>query len=91
MVDTIRPLSDAAAEAEQARAAKDKKLYVKLTGRDDPMLHRLELLLTMFPGQDQMVIWLENEKKRIGARCRLHPALEQELRELLGEENVVLK
>ena len=41
--------------------------------------------------QDQMVIWLENEKKRIGARCRIHPALEQELRELLGEANVVLK
>ena len=91
MVESIRPLSEAAAEDAAARAAKDKKLYVKLSGWDDPMLRRLELLLTMFPGQDQMVVWLEKEKKRIGARCRIHPALVQELRELLGEANVVLK
>ena len=55
------------------------------------MLRRIELLLTMFPGQDQMVIWLEKEQKRIGARCRIHPALLQELKELLGEASVVLK
>lgn len=91
MVDTIRPLADAAAEAEQARRAKDRKLYVKLSGRGDPMLRRIELLLTMFPGREQMVIWLENDKKKIGANCRIHPALVQELKELLGEENVVLK
>ena len=91
MVDTIRPLSDAAAEAEEARRAKDRRLYVRLSGQDDPMLRRIELLLTMFPGQDQMVLWLEKEKKKIGARCRIHPALVQELRELLGEANVVLK
>ena len=91
MVDTIRPLSDAASEAEEARRAKDRKLYVRLSGRDDPMLHRLELLLTMFPGTDPMVIWLEKEQKRIGARCRIHPALTQELTELLGESNVVIK
>ena len=45
----------------------------------------------MFPGTQQMIIWCEREKKRIGARCLIHPALVQELKEMLGEENVVVK
>ena len=38
-----------------------------------------------------MIIWCEREKKRIGARCLFHQALLDELKETLGEENVVLK
>ena len=45
----------------------------------------------MFPGEQQMVIWCEREKKRIGARCLLHEGLLLELKEMLGEENVVVK
>ena len=88
--DTIRPLSDVAGEVAQTPAP-DQKLYVKLPGRDDPALHRIELMLTMFPGRQQMVIWCEKERKRIGAQCRIHGALIAELRRMLGEENVVVK
>ena len=96
MVDTIRPISDLREEKPSAPPqrepeARAQKLFVRLSGREDPLLHRLELLLTMFPGQEPLVIWLEKEQKRIGARCLIHPALVQELRELLGGENVVLK
>jgi hypothetical protein len=73
------------------RQEPEKKLYVRLKSREDPMLRRIELLLTMFPGNQQLVIWCEKEQKRIGARCLLHEGLILELRELLGEENVVLK
>ena len=72
-------------------AAEGQKLWVKLPGADDARLHKLELILTMFPGTQQMIIWCEREKKRIGARCLIHPALVQELKELLGDENVVVK
>ena len=34
---------------------------------------------------------IEKEKKRIGARCLFHQALLDELKETLGEENVVMK
>ena len=57
----------------------------------DSIMHRIELLLTMFPGSGKLVIWCEEEKKRIGARCLIHPALAAELSELLGTENVILK
>ena len=94
MVDTIRPLSDIGSMPEQhvpAAAKADSKLWVKLKSRDDPVMQRIELILTMFPGSQQMIIWCEKEKKRIGASCLIHEGLVAELKELLGDENVVLK
>ncbi|MBR0352598.1 MAG: DNA polymerase III subunit alpha [Oscillospiraceae bacterium] len=69
----------------------DRTLYVRVRSTGDSILHRIELLLTMFPGSGKLVIWCEEEKKRIGTRCLIHPALAAELSELLGKENVVLK
>ena len=75
-----------------------QKLWVKLASREDPMLPRIKLLLTMFPpvpgssaGGRNLIVWLEREQEKIGTSCQLHPALIRELRELLGEKNVILK
>ena len=106
MVENLRPLSELGADmsekelendmrrpsvGRQAQAQAEKKLYVKLPSAQSPALKRIELILTMFPGQGQLVIWCEAEKKRIGARCLIHEALIDELSEMLGEENVVIK
>ena len=45
----------------------------------------------MFPGTQQMILYCEKEKKRIGAPCLIHEALVEELTERLGKENVVVK
>ena len=58
---------------------------------NDPMLKRIQLILTMFPGQQQMIIYCQAEKKRMGARCLIHEGLVEELKERLGSENVVVK
>ena len=55
------------------------------------MLGKIKLILTMFPGTQQMVIYCEREKKRIGASCLIHEALVDELTERLGPGNVVVK
>ena len=93
MVESIEPLSELGARThpEPPRPAGEQKLWVKLPSRYDPLLKRIELVLKMFPGEQQMVIWCEREKKRIGARCLLHEGLLLELKEMLGEENVVVK
>ena len=107
MLDSIRPLSDADAvlpAREPGRSAPppreaprnapppaEQKLWVKLPSREDPRLHRIELILKMFPGQQQLILWCEKEKKRIGARCLIHEGLILELQEMLGKENVVIK
>ena len=91
MCDAIRPITDATAGAETAQEKREQKLYVRLPSRGDPRMRHLELVLEMFPGDGQMIIWCEKEKKRIGARCLFHQALLDELKETLGEENVVMK
>ncbi len=68
-----------------------RTLWVRLPSRRDPAMNRIELVLTMFPGTEPMVIYCEDTKKRLGARCVIHPALVEELTELLGEKNVVVK
>ena len=96
MADTLYNISDMAympqeRSAPREEVRKDQKLWVKLPARDDPRLHRIELLLTMFPGEQQMVIFCEREQKRLAARCIIHRALVQELRDMLGDGNVVVK
>lgn len=90
MVDSIRPLSDAVLPGSQA-PKEEQKLWVKLPSEGDPALERIRLILTMFPGRQHMVIYCEKEKKRIGAPCIIHEALIGELREMLGDANVVVK
>ena len=92
MVDSLQPLSDRGAVTnEPPRPAGEKKLWVKLPSRSDPRMKRIELILKMFPGNQQMILWCEQEKKRIGANCLIHEALLAELREMLGDSSVVLK
>ena len=95
MAETIRPIEDADGfRADSARRGAYKsaqKLWIKLPGADDPRLKRVELILTMFPGQQQLIIWCARENKKLAASCQIHPALVEELKELLGEENVVVK
>ena len=94
MVDSIRPLSDLDVPGQKAvpeGRKKERTLYVRLKSEQSPMTRRIELLLSMFPGQERMVIYFEDTKKRLGAPCLIHGALVEELTELLGEENVVVK
>ncbi len=75
----------------QEELPRRQTLWVKLPARDEKALHRIELVLTMFPGTDPLVIYFADTKKRLGARCLIHPALVEELQERFGAENVVVK
>ena len=86
MVDSIAPLSQDTQPQE-----KPQRLYIRMPSREDPRLRKVELVLSFFPGEDQAVLYFADTKKRYGTRCLLHPALIQDLKERLGEENVVVK
>ena len=45
----------------------------------------------MFPGEEQLKVRCEDTGKLFGTVCVVHRALIAELRELLGDENVVVK
>ena len=95
MVDSIRPISDLEtmrpAAVPQPQIKRDSKLWLKLPEEDGAAMERVRLILTMFPGDQQMIIYYEKEKRRVGARCLIHPSLVAELKELFGEKNVVVK
>ncbi len=94
MIDSVRPIEDIGAVEATPRPKKipeNATLWVKLKTRDCAELKRIELIMTMFPGRQQMIIYIADEKKKIGTRCVIHPALIDELIEMLGEENVVVK
>ncbi len=86
MVDSIRPLSDL-----EASAGSGETLYLRLPSREDARLRKVRLALSFFPGNQQVVLYFEDCKKRVGSRCEIHPALVKDLTERLGEENVVVK
>ncbi|MCL2368732.1 MAG: DNA polymerase III subunit alpha, partial [Oscillospiraceae bacterium] len=97
LVEQIRPMTDLEAGATLAmepmtqEKLQNQKLFVRLSNQDDPALDRIRLILTMFPGNQQIILYLEDTKKKMTAQCVIHPALIQELTEMLGGENVVVK
>ncbi len=101
MADSFRPLADFSVPGASAAPPEEKKpaapaagpatLYVRLKSESDPMFRRVQLLRTMFPGQDRMILYFEDTKRKLSAPCLIHPALVEELNELLGEANVVVK
>ena len=45
----------------------------------------------MFPGDTPLVVYFSDTGMKRGSRCLVHDALLKELREILGEDSVVLR
>ena len=78
-------------EPQEPEERAPRRVWVRLPGREDPRVRRIELILKMFPGRQQLILYFEDTKKRLAAPCLIHEALIDELIELCGEENVVVK
>ena len=69
-----------------------ERIWVRLPNREDKRVKRIGLILEMFPGtEQQLILYFEDTKKRAAAPCLIHDALIEELKDLAGEENVVVK
>ena len=91
LVDQIRPISDLQIPEDRPKNSRPQKLYLKLNSKDKAAIAHVELLLTMFPGEQQLILYFEDTKKRMAAKCIIHEALVAELKELFGDERVALK
>ena len=95
MVDSIRPIDDLATMHPVAPPTpaikKNAKLWLRLPEENGEEMQLVKLILTMFPGEQQMIIYCEKEKRRIGTKCLIHPSLVAELRERFGDKNVVVQ
>ncbi len=86
MVDTIAPL-----DGEKGKQEAGKTLWLRLPSREDPRVRKVKLALSFFPGEEAVVLYFADCGKRLGSRCMIHPALLEDMRERLGEGNVVVK
>ena len=67
------------------------KLYLQLTGEDDPNYSKIKAILNMFPGNGQVILFFADTRTRRGTMAAFDERMLQELRNVLGEKNVVLK
>lgn len=92
LCESLVPLASAAGEqkSDPAKENAEKRLYIRVPGEGE-LLEKVKLVVSMFPGEQQVVIVLADSRKRLGARCQIHDSLLEDLRERLGAENVVVK
>ncbi len=74
------------------KPAPNATIYLKIAREDSPHTRKVRPMLTMFPGDGaRVVIYFEDTGRRQGIACEPNDRLLERLRELLGEENVVIK
>lgn len=92
MVDSIQPLTELEFPHEEKKpTAEGQRLYLRFPNREDPRLDKVKLVLSFFPGKQQAVLFFEDCRRKVGTWCQIHPALVSDLKERLGDENVVVK
>ena len=99
VVNRARPISDYADGTVQPESApaprnvppKNGTLYLKIASEQDPVYRKIRAILNMFPGDSAVVLYFADTKVRRGTRCILAESMLRELKNVLGEANVVLK
>ena len=96
VINRARPITDFAKDP-QPEAKLDPvrtfsgTLYLRLPSEDQVLYPKVRAILNMFPGDSSAVLYFADTKQRRGTRCALDSRMLDELRNVLGEENIVLK
>ncbi len=100
VINRARPMSDFADAAlmqpeTPAVAAQERPrsgtLYLRLPSEADPVYRKIKAILNMFPGESGVVLYFADTKCRRGTRCAIMESMLRELKNVLGDGNVVLK
>ena len=97
VVNRARPISDFAmgepAPEPQPRQGLPKTgtLYLRLSSENDRLYPKTKAILNMFPGSGSVVLFFADTRQRRGARADFAESMLRELKNVLGEGNVVLK
>jgi len=94
LINRARPISDFANRTEpavQEYLPKNGVLYLRLPTETDKLFGKVRAILNMFPGENQAVLYFADTKLRRGTRCALDQRMIQELIQVLGDANVVVK
>ena len=96
VVNRARPISDFAdgAPRQQPQSAppvRQGTLYLRLPGEDGKLYPKVRSIVNMFPGDSTVVLYFADTGRRRGARAMIAESMLRELKNVLGEGNVVVK
>ena len=92
VINRARPISDFAQEnPPEALQKSDGTLYLRLPTQQGNLFSKIKAILSMFPGDNTVVVYFADTKQRMGSRCALDARMLEELKNLLSEEDVVVK
>ena len=96
VINRARPISDFADKQAEPEPAPQilpagGTLYLQLAGESDPRYRKVKAILNMFPGNGKTVLFFADTRHRRGTVSAFDPRMLSELKNLLGESNVVLK
>ena len=96
VINRARPMSDFANQPDAPAPVEQPKvlagtLYLRLPTEEGALFQKIRAILNMFPGESQAVVYFADTKQRRGTHCSLDSRMLNELRNVLGEENVVIK
>ena len=96
VINRVRPMSDFSDRPPEPLAVPvekpvDRTLYLRLPGEGGKLYPKIKAILNMFPGKSRVVLYFADTKARRGTACGLRNTMLDELRSVLGAENVVLK
>lgn len=66
-------------------------LYLRLSAEGCKEYRKVRAIINMFPGNSQVVIFFADTRRRMAGRCLLRNSMISELKNVLGEANVILK
>ena len=93
VINRVRPMSDFAdnpmPDPEPQKLS--GTLYLRLSSEADPAFRKVKAIINMFPGSSKAVVYFADTKLRRGTTCDLDKRMLDELKNLLGESNVVVK
>ena len=96
VINRVRPMSDYSEkpprEPEETKPVpRQVTLYLRLPGEEGKLYPKVKAILNMFPGESRAVLFFEDTRARRGTACTLADSMLAELKNVLGEGNVVLK
>ena len=96
VINRARPISDFAKENPEPQPESKPQvlagtLYLRLPTEEGKLFSKIRAILNMFPGESQAVVYFADTKQRRGTRCALDSRMLLELKNVLGNENVVVK
>ncbi len=92
VINRARPITDYSEAEEPAQPQRlSGTLYLKLDGEDDPRYRKVRAIVNMFPGEAMVKVFFADTRKTMGKPAALDSRMISELKNVLGEANVVLK